>query len=181
MGLWSIGGRLKVVLPFSFWVYRFLCLCGWPSSGYGSTLSLLTWHAGFQGGYYGHHMFLYLFIVCLSCSTERSKRGECCIYGLQLSWCIISFRWWSFQTQLEMPAECTCMHTGHTLNAVYKITNVPVLENTTLLASSISTKWRKKNCTEWPRSTTFWKCGRAAKTYVLHRRNLALKTSRWQP
>jgi hypothetical protein len=26
-----------------------------------------------------------LFIVCLSCSTERSKRGECCIYGLQLS------------------------------------------------------------------------------------------------
>jgi len=24
----------------------------------------------------------------------------------------------------------------------------------------------------------FWRCGRAAKTYVLHRRNLALKTSR---
>jgi len=30
-------------------------------------------------------LFVYLFIVCLSCSTERSKRGECCIYGLQLS------------------------------------------------------------------------------------------------
>jgi hypothetical protein len=25
------------------------------------------------------------FIVCLPCSTECSKRGECCIYGLQLS------------------------------------------------------------------------------------------------
>jgi hypothetical protein len=32
------------------------------------------------------------------------------------------------------------MRTGHTLNAVYKITNVPVLENTTLLAISISTE-----------------------------------------
>jgi hypothetical protein len=31
------------------------------------------------------------------------------------------------------------MRTGHTLNAIYKITNVPVLENTTLLAISIST------------------------------------------
>jgi len=27
----------------------------------------------------------------------------------------------------------------------------------------------------------FWRCGRVAKTYVLHRRNLVLKTSRWQP
>jgi hypothetical protein len=52
----------------------------------------------------------------------------CCIYGpppwrtaygLQLGWCIISFRWWSFQTQLEMPAECACMRTRHTLNTVY--------------------------------------------------------------
>jgi hypothetical protein len=31
------------------------------------------------------------------------------------------------------------MRTGNTLNAIYKITNVPVLENTTLLAISIST------------------------------------------
>jgi len=31
------------------------------------------------------------------------------------------------------------MRTGHTLNAVYKITNVPVLENIRLLAISIST------------------------------------------
>jgi hypothetical protein len=84
-------------------------------------------------------LFVYLFIGCLSCSTECSKRGECCIYGLQLSWCIISLRWWSFQTQLEMPAECACIRTGHTLNAVYKITNVPVLENTRLLSISSST------------------------------------------
>jgi len=39
---------------------------------------------------------------------------------------------------------------------------------------------RKEYCTEWPRSTTCWTCGRAAKTYVLHRRNLALKISIWQ-
>jgi len=32
------------------------------------------------------------------------------------------------------------MRPGHTLNAVYNITNVPVLENTTLLAISISTQ-----------------------------------------
>jgi hypothetical protein len=29
-------------------------------------------------------LFIFL-IVCLPCSTECSKRGECCIYGLQLS------------------------------------------------------------------------------------------------
>ena len=40
---------------------------------------------------------------------------------------------------------------------------------------------RKGNCTKWPRFTTFWRCGRAAKTNVLHRRNLALKTWRWLP
>jgi len=42
-------------------------------------------------------------------------------------------------------------------------------------------KWRKRqkkgNCTEWPRFTTFWWCGGAAKTYVLPRRNLARETS----
>jgi len=41
--------------------------------------------------------------------------------------------------------------------------------------------WRKDNCTERPRSMTFWRCGRAAKTYLLHRRNLMLKIHRWQP
>jgi hypothetical protein len=34
------------------------------------------------------------------------------------------------------------------------------------------------NCTEWPRFTTFWRCGRAAKSYVLHIRSPTLKTSR---
>jgi len=38
-----------------------------------------------------------------------------------------------------MPAESACMRTGHTLNAVYKITNESVLHNTTILAISIST------------------------------------------
>jgi len=54
---------------------------------------------------------------------------------LQLGWCIISLRWWSFhnsagdarlswrcQTQMEMPAECACMrrrHTRHTPNTAY--------------------------------------------------------------
>jgi len=44
-------------------------------------------------------------------------------------------------------------------------------------------KWRKRrrkgNCTEWPWFMTFWRCGRAAKTYMLPRRNLVLKTRRW--
>lgn len=39
-----------------------------------------------------------------------------------------------------MPAQCAWMGTGHTLNAVYKITNVPVFENTRLLAIGISTR-----------------------------------------
>jgi len=44
-------------------------------------------------------------------------------------------------------------------------------------------KWRmrrkKWNCTKWPRIATFWKCGRAAETYMLPRRNLAIITSSW--
>jgi len=44
-------------------------------------------------------------------------------------------------------------------------------------------KWRKRqrkgNCIEWPRCTTFWRCRRAARSYVLPRRNLTLETSRW--
>jgi len=46
-------------------------------------------------------------------------------------------------------------------------------------------KWGKKrkkgNPTEWPRFMTFWRCGRAAKTYMLPRKNLSLRTSRWPP
>jgi len=46
-------------------------------------------------------------------------------------------------------------------------------------------QWRKKrkkgNCPEWPRFTTFWRCGMATKTYVPPRRNVTLKTSRWPP
>jgi len=40
---------------------------------------------------------------------------------------------------------------------------------------------RKGNCTEWPRLMTFSRCGCAAETYLLPRRNLPLKTSRWPP
>jgi hypothetical protein len=40
-----------------------LSLHGWPSSGYGSTLSMLTL-AGFQGCYYGNH-FVCLFVSSL--------------------------------------------------------------------------------------------------------------------
>jgi len=43
------------------------------------------------------------------------------------------------------------------------------------------TRRRKQNCTKWPRFTTFRRCGRAANTYMLPRRNLALKTIRWLP
>lgn len=38
-----------------------------------------------------------------------------------------------------MPAECAGMCTGHGLNAIYSITNVPVLEYIPLVAISIST------------------------------------------
>jgi len=45
-------------------------------------------------------------------------------------------------------------------------------------------KWnerrKKGHCTEWPRFQTFWRCGRAAKTYVLPRRNHTLKIGRWR-
>jgi len=43
-----------------------------------------------------------------------------------------------------------------------------------------SQRWRKANCTACPRFTTFWKYGRAANNNMVHRRNLALWTSRWQ-
>jgi len=83
-------------------------------------------------------------LLCLfSCSKQRSKRGECCIYGLSpwhmasVVWCIISLRWGSFQTQLEMPdsagdASWVHMHAYKTYKTyskyhVYKFMNVPVL------------------------------------------------------
>ena len=78
---------------------------------------------------YSYAMELWLRPVHLS-EVLHIWSASLAYYGLQLGWCIISLRWWSFQTQLEMPAECACMRTGHTLNAVYKITNVPVLKNT---------------------------------------------------
>jgi len=41
-------------------------------------------------------------------------------------------------------------------------------------------RWRKGNSTKWPGSTSVWICGRAAKTYMLHRRKFELKTNKWQ-
>jgi len=45
--------------------------------------------------------------------------------------------------------------------------------------------WRKRrpkrHRTEWPRFRTCCSCRRAAKSYMLPRRNLGLKTSRWLP
>jgi len=62
--------NLRFDLRFSFGNTDFLCLYGWPSSGYGSTLSLLT-----QGSKEATIGITSMF----SCSTERSKRGECCM------------------------------------------------------------------------------------------------------
>jgi len=39
---------------------------------------------------------------------------------------------------------------------------------------------RNEHCTERPRPTSFWRGGRAAKTYVLHRRRISLNTNIWQ-
>jgi hypothetical protein len=48
MGLWYLEVDLRLYLRLLyFWKYRFLCLYGWPSSVYSSTLSLLTGHTGF--------------------------------------------------------------------------------------------------------------------------------------
>jgi len=42
-------------------------------------------------------------------------------------------------------------------------------------------KWRERRrneiCTQWQRSTPLWRCGRASYTYMLHRKNLGLKTT----
>lgn len=42
-------------------------------------------------------------------------------------------------------------------------------------------RWSNKNFTEWARSTTFWRYGSTANTYVVHRSNLTLTTSKYQP
>jgi hypothetical protein len=120
--LMLIGGQLEVNLvlsDFSFENPDFLCLYEWPSSGYGSTPSMHACHSGFQAGYYVNYILIAsLFVYLFSCSTERSKRGVCCIYGLspvmwlQLGWCIISLRWWSFHTQMEMPLSGKCHSAG---------------------------------------------------------------------
>jgi len=39
---------------------------------------------------------------------------------------------------------------------------------------------QERNFTEWPRSITFWRCRKAVKTNVHHRRNLVLTTQQWQ-
>jgi len=47
--------------------------------------------------------------------------------------------------------------------------------------SKWQTRLREHHWTEWAMSTTRWKCGGAAKTYVLHRKNLVLDASIQQP
>ena len=111
------------------WEYGFLCWYGWPSSGYGSTVSLLTCNAGWYGGYYGNLRLSVCLLVCLVVgflaprSVTRGGSGDYMVFlsdvWLQLGWCIISLRWWSFQTQLQIWAECACMPSKHTLNTVY--------------------------------------------------------------
>jgi len=47
--------------------------------------------------------------------------------------------------------------------------------------SERNTEAEEGHCAEWPRFISPWRCGSAATTYVLPRRNLTLKTSRWLP
>jgi len=54
------------------------------------------------------------------------------------------------------------------------------IRRTLKMTRKCSQRQSNGNCTKWPRSTTFWRCSRAARTYVLRRRSRALKTSRWQ-
>jgi hypothetical protein len=54
----------------------------------------------------------------------------------------------------------------------------PVLNKTNIEMTQRGRTTRSRvYCTEWPRSTTYCRCGRAAKTYMLHRRHLALRMS----
>ena len=91
----------------------------------------------------GITLFVCFISYLFSCSTERSKRGECCIYGLSpwrmasvglmhnLSKMMVIPYSAGDATQLEMPAECACMRKRHTKTysdyRVYKSMNVPVL------------------------------------------------------
>jgi len=53
------------------------------------------------------------------------------------------------------------------------------------LTQKTTLKWserrRKEHCTEWPWSTTFWRCVRTAIINVLHSRNFALNTGKCLP
>jgi len=93
--------------------------------------------------------------ICQGDEQYMQQTG-CCIYGLSpwrmasVVWCIISVWWWSFQTQLEMPAECACMytrHTRHTPNTAY-ISSWTYLYFMIykLLAISISTDYEPSYC-----------------------------------
>jgi hypothetical protein len=52
------------------------------------------------------------------------------------------------------------------------------IRETWIMTWKFSERQSKKNYTGWPRSTTSWRCGRAATTYMLNRRNLVLQTSK---
>jgi len=65
------------------------------------------------------------------------------------------------------------------LGSWWEITQYPI-QRTWKTTRKWTKSQRKGNCTEWPRFTTFWICGRAARTYMLHRRNLVIKTNKWQ-
>jgi hypothetical protein len=127
---------------FFFWARGFPCLSmdGHPQP----TVVLFPCSLATQGFQEATMGITVCLLLCLfSCSTERSKRGECCIYGLSpwrmasVVWCIISLRWWSFQTQLEMrdsagDASWVRMHAYETYKTyseyrVYMFMNVPIL------------------------------------------------------
>jgi len=130
-GFMVIGGWFQVdvwldlmLFHFCFWKYGFHCLYEWPSSGYDSILSLLTCHSRFYGGYYGKYCLFDCFVAPWSVAGRGSVAYMVYLSDiwLQLGWCIISLRWWSFHTQLDIPAECTWMrprHTWHTLTTMY--------------------------------------------------------------
>jgi len=76
------GSQLE--FNWRLWEYGCLCLYAWPSSHYGSTLSLLTCHAGFPGGYSGHHL-LFVVLALRSVARRGSDAYTC------LSWRWVSY------------------------------------------------------------------------------------------
>jgi hypothetical protein len=76
-----IGGQLDLRLSFLFTDF-FVYMDGHPQATVVLfPCSLVT--QGFKEATMGITVCLLLcLVVCFSCSTERSKRGECCIYGL---------------------------------------------------------------------------------------------------